>query len=188
MPVACAPPATLAGSTLMPEMVGCPVDPLTVNVREVDQALRFPARSAVRTRQKYVHRHKPPVLPTLGGMTTSAAGIAPRWRMKFRGKSERVETWNSYASTPEASLTSDHSRRPMSPLWNVAPSAGETSAGALAERSPLASASSAIFVTNPSFGAVPPMPLLDVGSAAAAVIGKSFDEVWPLTITVLPLT
>src|SRR6185295_13266387 len=117
-------------------------------------------------------------------MMASAARIAPRWRMKLREKSERVETWYSYASTPEASLTSDHSRRPMSPLWNVAPSAGETSAGGLADRSPLALASSAIFVTNPSLGAVPPMALLDVGSAAAAVIGKSFDVVWPLTITV----
>src|SRR5262245_3814790 len=116
MPIACVPPVTVCGSTAMLEIVGCPVDPLTVNVRAADHALKFPARSAVRTRQKYVHKHRPPVLPTLGGMTTSVPGIAPRWRMKSFGKSARVETWNSYASTPDGSLTPDHSRRPMSPL------------------------------------------------------------------------
>ncbi|PYQ87579.1 MAG: hypothetical protein DMG03_05230 [Acidobacteria bacterium] len=76
----------------------------------------------------------------------------------------------------------------MSPLWNVAPSAGDVSVGASAVTSPLASASSAIFVTNPSLDAPPPIALLDVGSTAPAVIGKSFDVVWPLTMTVLPDT
>ena len=65
----------------------------------------------------------------------------------------------------------------MRPLWKVAPSAGVRSVGASAVRSPLASASSVIFVTNPSLDASPPMALLDVGSTAVAVIGKSFDVV-----------
>src|SRR5262249_56475830 len=89
---------------------------------------------------------------------------------------------------PDGSITPDHSRRPRRPLWKVAPSAGLRSAGGLALRSPLASASSAIFVTNPSLDAPPPMALLDVGSTAPAVIGKSFDVVWPLTITLFPVT
>jgi len=68
-----------------------------VNVRATDQALRFPARSFVRTRQKNVHVQSPPLFPTLGGMTTDVSGTAPRNRMKFLEKSERVDTWNSYA-------------------------------------------------------------------------------------------
>ena len=46
----------------------------------------------------------------------------------------------------------------------------------------------AIFVMNPSLEAPPPLALLDVGSTAPAVIGKSLDCVWPLTITVFPVT
>src|SRR6266850_3498861 len=51
IPVACVPPTTLGESTSIEEIVGCPAVGLTVNVRAADQALRFPARSAVRTRQ-----------------------------------------------------------------------------------------------------------------------------------------
>ena len=89
------PPTTLGESTSIDEMVGCPAVGLTVNVRAADQALRFPARSAVRTRQKNVISASPPEFPTLGGMTTVVAAIAPRYSMKSFGKSERLETWNS---------------------------------------------------------------------------------------------
>src|SRR5262249_36526741 len=154
----------------------------------VDHALRLPARSAVRTRQKYVQVHKPPEFPTLGGMTTVVSGTAPRNRMKSFAESDLVETWNSYACTPDASATPFHSSRPIKPLWNTAPSAGVVSTGGSAVRSPLASGSSAIFVTNPSLEAPPPIALLDVGSTAFTVIGKSFDVVCPLTTTVLPET
>src|SRR5438552_2392503 len=95
IPVACVPPTPLGESTSPDEIVGCPAVGLTVNVRAADQALRFPARSAVRTRQKKVICARPPEFPTLGGITTLVAGIAPRYRMKSFGKSERLETWNS---------------------------------------------------------------------------------------------
>src|SRR5262252_1215745 len=159
-----------------------------VNVRAADQALRLPARSAVRTRQKNVHVHRPPEFPALGGMTTVVSGTAPRYRMKAFAKSDLVDTWNSYACTPEASTTAFHSSRPIRPLWNVAPSAGIVSTGGSAVRSPLASGSRAILVTNPSLEAPPPIALLDVGSTAPTAIGKSLDVVWPLTMTVLPET
>src|SRR5262245_50056937 len=142
MPVADDPPVTLDVSTAIDEMVGCPVVWLTVNVRGVDHALRLPARSAVRTRQKNVQVQSPPELPTLGGMTADVSGTAPRNRMKFFAKSTLVETWNSYACTPEASATPFHSRRPIRPLWKVAPSAGIVSVGGSVVRSPPASGSS----------------------------------------------
>src|SRR5262245_1907351 len=108
--------------------------------------------------------------------------------MKLLAKSARVDTTYSYDSTPETSDTGDHSSRPRRPLWKVAPSVGPMRTGGSAVMSPLASASSEIRIANPSFDAPPPMLLLDTGSNADAVIGKSFDVVWPLTITVLAET
>src|SRR5262245_21893793 len=143
MPVACVPPVTLDESTAIIEIVGCPVVWLIVNVRAVDHALKLPARSFVRTRQKKVQVQRPPLPPTLGGMTTLVSGTAPRYRMKSFAKSARDDTWNSYACTPDGSATPFHSIRPISPLWNVAPSAGDVSVGGSAVTSPLASGSSA---------------------------------------------
>ena len=92
MPVACAPPATLCESTSIDDIVVCPVEGLTVKLRAADHALRFPALSAVRTRQKNGICARPPLDPTLGGMMTFVAGTAPRYRMKFLAKSERLAT------------------------------------------------------------------------------------------------
>src|SRR6266850_8577770 len=96
----------------MNEIVGRPVVGLTVRVRGADQPLKFPARSAVRTRQNRGTWGS----SRLGGITTSVSVTPPRKRMKLLGKSDLEETWNSYASTSDASTTSDHSIRPISPL------------------------------------------------------------------------
>ena len=62
----------------MVDTVACPDVGLTVKLCVGDHALRFPARSAVRTRQKRVVWGRPPLLPTLGGMRTQFSVTAPR--------------------------------------------------------------------------------------------------------------
>src|SRR2546426_12526420 len=109
----------------MNEIVGCPVVGLTVKERGTDQPLKFPARSAVRTRQNKGTCGS----SRLGGITTSGSLTPPRKRMKPLGKSDPEDTWKSHASTSDTSPTPDPSIPAISPPLHVAASPGLTSAG-----------------------------------------------------------